>query len=76
MEQSKSFSSSTDYEQERQRIIKQKHTLRRYMRLKRNHYVKTHASLITEQWYLDNFVPKIEEILREKENFLQDISER
>lgn len=46
-------------------ILKQKRVLRRYLRLKRNNYVKHHEELLTDQFYLDKYLPKIEQILDE-----------
>jgi 5-formyltetrahydrofolate cyclo-ligase len=51
----------------RQSILKQKRILRRYLRLKRNNYVKMHQDNLTEDFFVRNYLPKVEKILLENE---------
>ena len=64
-----------DYEKYKKAIIKQKRVLRRYMRLKRNNFVKNHEAELTDNWYIKQYVPKFEQILKENREFLNFISE-
>ena len=53
----------TPEEAERQSILKQKRVLRRYLRLKRNNYVKQNQDYLTEEFYIKNYLPKLESVL-------------
>lgn len=53
----------TPEEIERQKILKQKRINRRYLRLKRNNYVKRNKEQLVDKFYVDNFLPKLEQIL-------------
>ena len=63
-------------EAEREDILKQKRVLRRYLRLKRNNFVKTHAQLLTDKFYVDSYMPKIEKILQDNKEFLTSIQNK
>ena len=52
-------------EAERQNILRQKRVLRRYLRLKRNNFVTNHEHKLTDAFYIESFMPKIEKILRD-----------
>ena len=60
-------------EAERESIIKQKRVLRRYLRLKRNNFVKTHEDILTDKYYIQSYMPKIESILQDNMEFLSSI---
>ena len=51
----------------RQSILKQKRVLRRYLRLKRNNYVKMHQDQLTESYFIKSYLPKIEQIILENQ---------
>ena len=57
----------TPEEIERQKILKQKRINRRYLRLKRNNYVKRNKEQLVDKFYVDNFLPKLEQILQENQ---------
>ena len=44
---------------EKQKILKQKRVLRRYLRLRRNNYVKMNFETLTDSYYVDHYLPKI-----------------
>ena len=48
--------------------------MRRYLRLKRNNFVKKNKDMLVDKFYVDNYLPKIEEILTANQDFLNDIS--
>ena len=62
-------------EQMKQRaaLLKKKRVLRRYMRLKRNNFVRTHKDMLTDEWYVSKWVPKIEDVLDKNSELLEDI---
>jgi len=45
--------------QERSALLKKKRVLRRYMRLKRNNFVRAHQKALTPEWYVEKYLPKI-----------------
>jgi 5-formyltetrahydrofolate cyclo-ligase len=54
--------------------LKQKRILRRYLRLKRNNFAKRYADQLVDKFYVDNWLPKIEQVLQENKDFLNEIS--
>jgi hypothetical protein len=47
--------------------------LRRYLRLKRNNFVKNHAEFLTDEFLIDSFLPKFENIIEENQELLNKI---
>ena len=58
---------------ERKSILAQKRVLRRYLRLKRNNFSKMHDNELTNEFYIQNFLPKFEQILKDNEKFLSSV---
>ena len=54
----------------RSQMLKKKRVLRRYMRLKRNNWVKTNKDMLTDEWHVENFLPKIQGILDDHTDLL------
>ena len=64
----------TPEEAHRKSILKQKRVLRRYLRLKRNNFAKMNEQSLTDTFYLQQYLPKFEEILSENREFLETIT--
>jgi len=45
------------------------------MRLKRNNFVKTHQEMLTDQWYVDKYLPHLEQVLHDNHDFLAQIKD-
>ena len=43
------------------------------MRLKRNHYVKQFKPIQTDEWYIENYLPKLSSILDQEQSLLLKI---
>ena len=54
-------------------LEKQKRVLRRYLRLKRNNFVKNHAEFLTDDFLINSFLPKFEHIIEENQELLNKI---
>lgn len=66
--------SSAEEEERKADIIKQKRVLRRYLRLKRNNFAKKHEELLTDRFYIKNYLPKIEQIFTDEDKYLRNIA--
>ena len=44
------------------------------MRLKRNNFAKRYADVLVDKFYVDNYLPKLESVLQENKDFLNEIS--
>ena len=55
--------------------MKQKKILRRYLRLKRNNFYERNDINLTDAWYQEAFVPKLETVLSDNQQFLNEAAE-
>ena len=47
--------------------------MRRYLRLKRNNFVKVHEAELTDKYYIQHYAPKFEKIIQDNMDFLNSI---
>ena len=61
------------HDSESDKMEKQKRILRRYLRLKRNNYIKHHQAELTESYYIDHYLPKLKQVIHDNINRFQHL---